>query len=111
MAIFLAIQIIGTLAVRGLGNGGVLLISVIGGTVSSASTTVAAADLVTHGRITDVQAATATVLTSIASAAMNLLIVKRQIKVKAVLHEVILATSFQAVVGITVLACERWFLR
>jgi uncharacterized membrane protein (DUF4010 family) len=109
--LFLAIQIVGTLAVRWLGGRGVLLISVVGGFVSSASTTAAAANLLAHGRIGVSEAGTATVLTSIASTAMNLPIVKRQIKEKSVMHEIMLATTLQGVVGIAVLFCERWFLR
>jgi uncharacterized membrane protein (DUF4010 family) len=109
--LFLAIQIIGTLAVRWLGNGGVLLISAIGGTVSSASTTAAAANLVAHSRITAFQAAVATVVTSIASTAMNLPIVRRQIKARAILREMVMATMLQGLAGVAVLVGEKWFLR
>ncbi len=108
--LFIAIQIAGTLAVRWLGNSGVLLVSVIGGTVSSASTTAAAANLLTHGNVSAQQAGTATVLTSIASTTMNLPIVKRQIKVKGVMREIVLATILQGIVGITILFFERWFI-
>ena len=108
--LFVAIQIAGTLAVRWLGNSGVLLVSVIGGTVSSASTTAAAANLLTHGNVSAQQAGTATVLTSIASTTMNLPIVKRQIKVKGVMREIVIATILQGIVGITILFCERWFI-
>jgi len=110
-ALFLAIQIVGTLAVRWLGNSGVLLVSVIGGAISSASTTAAAANLLSHGNISALQAGSATVLTSIASTAMNLPIVKREIKVKGVMREIVLATTLQGVAGIAVLFFERWFLR
>ena len=95
---------------RWLGNSGVLLVSVIGGTVSSASTTAAAANLLTHGNVSAQQAGTATVLTSIASTTMNLPIVKRQIKVKGVMREIVLATILQGIVGITILFFERWFI-
>ena len=108
--LFIAIQIAGTLAVRWLGNSGVLLVSVIGGTVSSASTTAAAANLLTHGNVSAQQAGIATVLTSIASTTMNLPIVKRQIMVKSVMREIVLATTLQGIVGITILFCERWFM-
>jgi uncharacterized membrane protein (DUF4010 family) len=108
--LFLAIQMIGTLAVRWFGNGGVLLISVVGGTVSSASTTAAAANLVAHNRITGFQAAMATVLTSITSTAMNLPIVRRQIKAKSILRELVMATILQGLAGISVLVGEQWFL-
>jgi uncharacterized membrane protein (DUF4010 family) len=106
--LFLAIQIVGTLAVRWLGNSGVLVLSLVGGAVSSASTTAAAANLLTHGSITPLQAGTATVLTSIASTAMNLPIVNRHIKVKGIMREIVFATILQGVVGIVVLFCERW---
>jgi uncharacterized membrane protein (DUF4010 family) len=109
--IFLTVQIVGTLVIRWLGNSGVLLVSLIGGAVSSASTTAASANLLTRGGITALQAATATVLTSIASTAMNLPIVIRQIKAKAVTREIVLATVLQGTVGIVVLWSERWFLR
>jgi uncharacterized membrane protein (DUF4010 family) len=109
--LFLTIQIVGTLAVRWLGNSGVLLVSIIGGTVSSASTTAAAANLLTHGNISALQAGTATVLTSIASTAMNLPIVKRQIKDKRIVREIMFVTALQGAVGIAALFCERWFMR
>jgi uncharacterized membrane protein (DUF4010 family) len=109
--LFLAIQMIGTLAVRWLGDSGVLLLSVIGGTASSASTTAAVANLVTHGNASALQAGTATILTSIASTGMNLPIVRRQIRDKGVVRELMLATGLQAAVGITVLFFEKWFIR
>jgi uncharacterized membrane protein (DUF4010 family) len=108
--LFLAIQVIGTLAVRWLGNSGVLLVSVIGGAVSSASTTAAAANLLSQLRITAMQAGTATVLTSIASTAMNLPIIKRQVKVQSIAREIVLTTCLQAIVGIAVLLAERRWL-
>jgi len=108
--LFLAIQIVGTLAVRWLGNSGVLLVSVIGGTVSSASTTAAAANLMSHGGISPIQAGTATVLTSITSTAMNLPIVRRRLKEKALVRQIILATSLQAAVGIIGLLCQAWIV-
>ena len=109
--LFLTIQILGTLAVRWLGNSGVLLVSVIGGTISSASTTAAVANLVTDGSVSALQAAIATVLTSIASTGMNLPIVSRQIRDKGVVREIMLATILQAAVGIAVLFFETWFIR
>jgi uncharacterized membrane protein (DUF4010 family) len=109
--LFLAIQIAGTLAVRWLGNSGVLIVSVVGGTVSSASTTAAVANLMTHGSVSALQAGTATVLTSIASTGMNLPLVRRQIKDKGIVREIMLATGLQAVVGTTVIFFERWFIR
>ena len=108
--IFLAVQVVGTLIIRWLGNSGVLLVSLIGGAVSSASTTAAAANLLVRGNVTPLQSATATVLTSIASTAMNLPIVIRQVKDKAVVREIVTGTILQAVLGVLALCCELWFL-
>ncbi|MGB7190147.1 MAG: DUF4010 domain-containing protein, partial [Acidobacteriaceae bacterium] len=71
-ALFLAIQIAGTLAQRHLGSSGFQIVSVIGGLVSSAGTTAAAADLAFHGKTSALQAAIAVVLASIASVVINL---------------------------------------
>jgi uncharacterized membrane protein (DUF4010 family) len=109
--LFLAIQILGSLGVRWFGSSGVFLVSVIGGTFSSASTTAAAANLVAHGTITAMQAGTATVLTSIASTTMNLPIVYRQIKEKTVVRQIFIATALQAAIGILVLIGQSKFLR
>jgi uncharacterized membrane protein (DUF4010 family) len=108
--LFLAIQIVGTLAVRWLGNSGFFLVSIVGGFISSASTTAAAANLLVHGRVNALQAGTATVLTSIASTGMNLPIALHEIRETRVIHTNVLATSLQGAVGIVVLVCERWFL-
>jgi uncharacterized membrane protein (DUF4010 family) len=108
--VFLIIQVFGTAAARWLGNSGVLLISVIGGMVSSASTTAAAANMTMHGRITPMQAAMATVLTSIASTAMNLPIVRRHVKDKDVVRDIVLATATQAAAGIAMMVAQAAFL-
>jgi uncharacterized membrane protein (DUF4010 family) len=109
--IFLAVQVAGTLAMRWLGTSGVLLVSLIGGAVSSASTTAASANLLTRGSITALQAGTATVLTSIASTAMNLPMIRRNIKEKSINREIVFATALQASVGLAVLWCQRWWVR
>lgn len=108
--LFLIIQIVGTAAARWLGNSGVLVVSVVGGLISSASTTAAAANMVTHGSITAMEAGMAVVLTSIASTAMNLPIIRRQIKEKRIAHEIVLATGVQAAVGITAMAAQALLL-
>jgi len=50
--LFLAIDIVGALAQRHLGRFGFLIVALIGGAVSSASTTAGAAPLTTHGQLT-----------------------------------------------------------
>jgi uncharacterized membrane protein (DUF4010 family) len=104
--VFLIIQIFGTAAARWLGNSGVLLVSVVGGLVSSASTTAAAANMTTHGRITPLQAGIAVVLTSIASTAMNLPIIRRHVKERSVVHSIVIATALQAAIGIAAIAVQ-----
>ena len=108
--LFLVIQVLGTAAVRWLGNSGIQLVSLIGGIVSSASATAAAANLVAHGQVTPMQAGTATVLTSIASTTMNLPIVRRQVKNLSVVRAIFVATALQGIVGILVLLAQQHFL-
>jgi uncharacterized membrane protein (DUF4010 family) len=74
---FLAIQVAGGLAQRFLGGLGLLGTSVIGGLISSASTTAAAANLAARGQATVEIAALATILTSMVSVAMNMSITLR----------------------------------
>jgi hypothetical protein len=42
---------------------------------------------------------------------MNLPIIKRQIKDKRVVREIMFATALQGAVGIAALFCERWFIQ
>jgi uncharacterized membrane protein (DUF4010 family) len=76
--VFLALTCAGTLAQRYLGNLGFLAIAVLGGLVSSASTTASAATLVVAAKISPEMGGIATVLTSIASALVNLPLVYQQ---------------------------------
>lgn len=64
------------------GSSGLQVMSVLGGFVSSASTTAAAANLAIHSKIVAAKAGTATVLASIASLLINLPIVQKQIRIK-----------------------------
>jgi uncharacterized membrane protein (DUF4010 family) len=75
--LFLSIEIAGTIGKRYLGHYGVLIVSLLGGLVSSASTTAAAALLAAHGEAAPYIAGVATVVTSIASAASNLPVIYR----------------------------------
>src|SRR5258706_2696787 len=71
-ALFLLIQIVSTLGERYLGKFGFLGISLLGGLVSSASTTAAAANMVGHGQMQAGIAGEGVVLASVASALINL---------------------------------------
>ncbi|MEO8098574.1 MAG: DUF4010 domain-containing protein [Acidobacteriota bacterium] len=86
-ALFLVIQIAASLGERLLGTYGAIAVSMIGGFASSASTTAAVATLAVHGKITPNLAAIATVATSAASTAANLLILYRETRDKALLRD------------------------
>jgi uncharacterized membrane protein (DUF4010 family) len=95
--LFISIQVVGTLLTRYFGSEGMLVTGIFGGLVSSASTTAAAATMAMRGKITPALAGSATVLTSLTSAAVNLPIVWRTTKDKAAVKA--LAIQMAAVVG------------
>jgi uncharacterized membrane protein (DUF4010 family) len=108
--IFLVIEIIGTIGQRYLGHFGFLLVSVIGGLVSSASTAGAAATLAMHNQITMQTAGLATVLTSMASALSNLPLLHEQIRQWTITRKLILLSFGIVAVGIvTTLLSGRSF--
>jgi uncharacterized membrane protein (DUF4010 family) len=80
--IFLAIQVFSTLAERHTGRFGFLIVSFLGGLVSSASTTASAALLAAHNQITPHTAGIAVVLTSVSSALVNLPLIYQQTRHK-----------------------------
>jgi uncharacterized membrane protein (DUF4010 family) len=75
--IFLILQVIGALASEGLGQYGFYAVSIIGGLISSASAVASAAALVSHQKISASAGGTGAVFASVASAAMQALIVYR----------------------------------
>lgn len=107
--VFIAIQIAGTLLTKYFGSYGMLATGVFGGLVSSASTTAAAATMAMHSKITPALAGSATVLTSLASAAVNLPIVWRIIKDKVVLKVLTIRMATVIGTGITAVALDRIF--
>jgi uncharacterized membrane protein (DUF4010 family) len=104
--LFLLVQVVATLGQRMLGGAGFQIVGVLGGLVSSASTTAASAALAMHGRVTASQAGMAAVLTSMASALINLPIVQRQIKDKSVVRQLIVSSLLQIAVGIAALVLQ-----
>jgi uncharacterized membrane protein (DUF4010 family) len=108
-AIFVFIQIAGTLLTNYFGSYGMLATGIFGGLVSSASTTAAAATMARHGKITAALAGSATVLTSLASAAVNLPIVWRTIRDKAVVRTLAVKMATVIGVGIFAVAIDRIF--
>lgn len=105
-AFFLAIQAVATLSERYFGRLGLLGASVVGGLVSSASTSAAAANMVTHGQTQALFAGYSVVLASVASAAINLPIIYRTAKNPALSRRITLLTVFVIVVGVAILGIE-----
>lgn len=111
-ALFLAIEIAGAIGRRYFGHSGVVAVSLIGGLVSSASTTAAAAALAAHGETTAYTAGLATVVTSIASASSNLPVLYRVTRNAEMVRSIALKTLLLAIVGVAVLLGQyelpRW---
>jgi uncharacterized membrane protein (DUF4010 family) len=107
--LFISIQIAGTLLTKYFGSGGMLATGVFGGLISSASTTAAAATMAMHGRITAALAGSATVLTSLTSAAVNLPILWKTTKDKAVMKALTIQMATVIGTGIAAVAVDRIF--
>jgi uncharacterized membrane protein (DUF4010 family) len=109
--LFLLIQAASTLSERYLGRSGFLGVSILGGLVSSASTSAAAANMVTHGHLPPRLAGMGVVLASLASALVNLPIIHRATKNQELTHRVAILTVGLAILGILVLVLSesRWW--
>ena len=107
--LFISIQIAGTLLTKYFGSEGMLATGVFGGLVSSASTTAAAATMAMHGKITAALAGSTTVVTSLASAAVNLPIVWRTTKDKTVLRALAMKMATVLLTGIAAVTVDRIF--
>ena len=105
--LFLLIQTAGALGQRLLGSSGIIVVSLIGGLASSASSTAAAAALVAHARISPFEAATCTVLSSIASMLVNLPIIYRQLRDRRLLRTLTFFSVGVALLGVAVLIAIR----
>jgi uncharacterized membrane protein (DUF4010 family) len=106
-ALFLLIQIISTLGERYLGKFGFLGISVIGGLVSSASTSAAAANMVGHGQMRAALAGEGVVLASVASALVNLPIIHRNAKNPNLSRRLAVLTIVLSLIGLAVLVLQE----
>jgi uncharacterized membrane protein (DUF4010 family) len=107
--VFIAIQTIGTLLTRSFGSYGMLATGLFGGLVSSASTTAAAATMAMHGKISASLAGSTTVLTSLASAAVNLPIVWRTTRDQAVVRRLTFEMATVVSVGIIAVTIDRTY--
>ena len=98
--LFVAIQILGAAASKWLGGAGLLMISIIGGTISSASTTAAAAHLSAHGNVSSQEAAVSTIATSMVSTLVNLPLIYRNSRLKPIFSKVTWASVLQLLGGV-----------
>jgi uncharacterized membrane protein (DUF4010 family) len=101
--LFVFIQTAGSLGQKLLGSSGIIVVSLVGGLASSASSTAAAATLAAHGRIAPHEAAICTVLTSIASMMANLPIVYRQFRNRELIRRLVFVSGGIALLGGAVL--------
>jgi uncharacterized membrane protein (DUF4010 family) len=107
--LFVVMEIVGTIGARFLGKFGFLALSLLGGTVSSASTTAAAATMAIHGKLSPDVAGVASVFASIASALVNLPLVQRQSHNKRLTRNLATISLLLVAAGLVVLfARERY---
>jgi uncharacterized membrane protein (DUF4010 family) len=110
-ALFVLIEVLGNVAHRFYGTLGFLGVSAIGGLISSASATVAGANLAARGLISPVTAGGGTVLASMASALINVPLVARQSRDNSYASRLALLTSVQILLGLAVLTVQYLLLR
>jgi uncharacterized membrane protein (DUF4010 family) len=108
--IFLALQVVGTLAQVWLGQVGFYAVSLVGGFVSSASAVASAATLAEYGRIATLTAGTGAVLASLASALVNLPLVARVGGHAPLTRRLVLAMSFISLLGIVGAVGQHWLV-
>jgi uncharacterized membrane protein (DUF4010 family) len=108
---FVAIQALSILGQRALGEVGSLLVSFLGGFVSSASATAATGSLAAHHQISAQAAAASTVLTSIASAIINLPIIYRTAQGRKSFRRLILLSAVTTGIGLSVLGIALFLAR
>jgi uncharacterized membrane protein (DUF4010 family) len=109
-ALFVLLAALGTLAQQYFGNSGFLVLSVIGGLVSSASTTATAAALVASGKISPQMGGVATVITSMASAVIDIPLVYQQIRPKSVVWKLTAMTAVITLLGVAAMIWENLHL-
>jgi uncharacterized membrane protein (DUF4010 family) len=102
-ALFVAIAAAGTLGQRYFGTTGFLTFSVLGGLVSSASTTAAAATLTANGSVSPSVGAAAAVITSVVSALVTIPVVYR-VNRRSALGGLVAASALMTVLGLIILA-------
>lgn len=104
--LFLAIQVVGSLAERIFGNLGFIAASGISGIASSASSTAAAANLSASGKILPALAGTAVVIASMTSTLTNLPLVFKRLS-RHLQVRITFSTLLQIAIGLAVLLGQR----
>lgn len=99
-AIFVIIQVAGSLGQRLLGSYGAVIVSALGGLASSASSTAAVATLSRHGQIRPMIAAVSTVLASVASTLVNLPIVYRATRDRVLVRNLLVISLLITLLGL-----------
>lgn len=107
--LFIIIQVGGTLVSRFSGDSGMLVTGFVGGLVSSASTTAAAATMAMHGQISPNIAGSTAIISSIASAMINFPIVWKNIKDKKLVKSFTWKLMAIIIAGITAVALDHVF--
>jgi uncharacterized membrane protein (DUF4010 family) len=100
-AIFLLLQIADTFAQGFFGHFGFYVISLLGGVVSSASAVAAAATLAASGTISSAVAGVGAILASLASAAVNAVLVARFAQSPVLLRRVLGSTGVIIAIGLS----------
>lgn len=102
--LFLILAAVGTLTQRYLGAAGFLAMSAAGGLISSASTTALASALAASGTISHETAGAATVLTSVASALVDLPMAWQQTRSQALILRLTSVTAIMVLLGLAAAA-------
>jgi uncharacterized membrane protein (DUF4010 family) len=108
-ALFVAIQIGGTLLTKLIGDYGIIATGIVGGFASSASTTAAAATMASHGKITASLAGSVAVISSLASAVVNLPIIWKTIADKVIVKKITVEVITVLLAGIAMVMVDRIF--
>ncbi|HET7871031.1 MAG TPA: DUF4010 domain-containing protein [Terriglobales bacterium] len=105
--LFIVLQVAAALLTRVFGTSGMFAVGVLGGLISSASTTAAAATMAMRGQISPALAGSTTVVASLASAAVNIPIVWRLTRDKPVIKKFALGTAAVIGAGIFAVVLDR----
>jgi len=105
--LFVLIQVGGTLLTHMFGSYGMLATGFFGGLASSASTTAAAATMASHGQLSASVAGSVAILSSVASAVINLPIIWRTIKDRAVVKKVTFELTTIILSGLIIIGLDQ----